>query len=144
VVIALNPFALIFLLPSAYAWLWLPQLGDRHPAVRAGVFLAGFAGPAVLLLSFAGRLGAGADALWYLATLVSLRYVEVSAVLVTLAWLAVAAQLAALTAGRYAPYPTAAERPPLGPIRTVLRRLLVGAPARRPGAEEEVHAAEGS
>ena len=43
-VAATNPFALIFVLPSLHAWLWLPQVQTRHPAVRAGVFLAGLSG----------------------------------------------------------------------------------------------------
>jgi hypothetical protein len=143
VVAALNPFALVFLLPSLHAWLWLPQLRERHAALRAAVFLLGFAGPAVLLLSFAERLGQGIDALWYLAALVSLRYVDAGAVLVALAWLAVSAQLAALTARRYAPYPRADERPPLGPVRTLLRRILVEGRARRPATKNGASAAEG-
>jgi hypothetical protein len=142
VVAALNPFALLFLLPSLHAWLWLPQLRDRHGAVRAAVYLAGFAGPALLVLSFAERLGVGIDALWYLVSLVTLRYVDVSVVLVAPAWLAAAAQLAALAAGRYAPYPAAGERPPYGPVRTVLRRILGGVRARRTATEDGVGAAE--
>jgi hypothetical protein len=61
-------------------------------------------------------------------------------VLITCAWFAAAAQLAALTAGRYAPYPTHAERPPRGPIRVLMRRLLLltvrrgDAPSRRAAA----------
>ena len=33
-VVALNAFALVFLLPSLHAWLWLAQLGDRPLAAR--------------------------------------------------------------------------------------------------------------
>jgi hypothetical protein len=142
VVAALNPFALLFLLPSLHAWLWLPQLRERHAAVRAVVLVLGFAGPMLLFVSFAQRLDLGIDALWYLATLVSLRYVEASAVVVALAWLAVAGQLAALATGRYAPYPAAGERPPRGPIRRALRRILGGVQARRTTAADRVGAAE--
>src|SRR5581483_354695 len=48
-VVATNPFALLFVLPSLHVWLWLPQLRERRPWVRALVLVAGFAGPALLL-----------------------------------------------------------------------------------------------
>src|SRR3954453_23018504 len=66
-VVATNPFALLFLLPSLHAWLWLPQVGRMPIAPRAGVLALGFAGPALLLGEFAGRYGLGWDAPWYLA-----------------------------------------------------------------------------
>src|SRR5262249_37653833 len=66
-VAATNPFALVFLLPALHAWLWLPQVQSRRPALRAGVFLAGFAGPAFLIWSFATHYGLGWDAPWYIA-----------------------------------------------------------------------------
>src|SRR5438477_3532378 len=60
-VVATNPFALLFLLPSLHAWLWLPQVGRMPIAPRAGVLALGFAGPALLLGEFAGRYGLGWD-----------------------------------------------------------------------------------
>ena len=36
-----------------------------------------------------------------------------------------------LAAGRYAPYPSAQERPPLGPIRRTIRRTVLGVRAGR-------------
>ena len=75
-VVATNPFALIFLLPSLHAWLWLPQvrrqaaLGSRRPLLAAG-----FLGPLLLLGSFALRFGLGLDAPWYLAELTAIGYV---------------------------------------------------------------------
>ena len=45
--------------------------------------------------------------------------------MIGLGWLAVAGQLAALAAGRYAPYPAKAERPPRGPLREIVRRLVL-------------------
>ena len=35
VVVATNAYALVFLLPSVHAWLWLPQFADRPAGVRA-------------------------------------------------------------------------------------------------------------
>ena len=52
-----------------------------------------------------------------------------------LAWLAAAGQLAALAAGRYAPYPAPQERPRRGPVRELIR-TLVFAPRRRAGTTE--------
>jgi hypothetical protein len=141
VVTAVNPFTLLFVLPSLHAWLWLPQVRHERPWLRAAVLLAGFVGFAVLVGSFAIRFGLGFDATWYVAQLVADGDVSIPLVLAFLAWLAAAGQLAAISGGRYAPYPRAAERPPRGPIRETIRRIVVGAgrrerraPARRRAA----------
>jgi Peptidase family M28 len=120
VVVATNPFALLFLLPSLHAWLWLPQVRGAPFPARLAVFAAGFLGPALLLGSFAIRFGLGLDAPWYLAELVAVGYVGVLPVVLALIWAAAAAQLAVLAAGRYAPYPTRSERP-RGPLRETVR-----------------------
>ena len=60
--VATNPFALVFLLPSLHVWLWLPQVRGAPIGVRLGVLALGFAGPALLLGSFALRFGLGWDA----------------------------------------------------------------------------------
>ena len=57
------------------------------------------------------RFGLGFDAPWYLLELVGVGYVHLPAVAITLAGAACAAQLAAVTLGRYAPYPDRGERP---------------------------------
>jgi hypothetical protein len=138
VVVATNAYALIFVLPSLHAWLWLPQLGDRSPWLRGGLLAAGLLGPLILLGEFAFRFGLGVDAPWYLAALVSVGYVDPIVVVVALGWVAAAAQLSALTAGRYAPYPSARERPPRGPIRETIRVIVLGIRARRRKTVEEV------
>jgi aminopeptidase S len=128
-IVATNPFALIFVLPSMHAWLWLPQASGRSLA-RLALYLAGFAGPLLLLGSFALRFGLGLDAPWYLAELTAVGYVSLWTVFVWTAWLASAGQVAALAAGRYAPYPNADERPRRGPLRSGVRRLLIAAGVR--------------
>jgi hypothetical protein len=133
--IATNAFALIFLLPSLHAWLWLPQLRESPVWMRSGVLLAGLAGPAILLGSFAWRFDLGSDAPWYVLELIAIGYVPLPSVVIGLAWLAAAGQLAAIAAGRYAPYPEARERPPRGPIRELIGRLLRLALGRRPARE---------
>jgi hypothetical protein len=129
--VATNPFALIFVLPSLHAWLWLPQVRYHRPWVRAAVLAVGLTGPLVLLGSLAWRFELGADAPWYAVQLVALGYVPLPAVVILLAWLAAAGQLVAVSAGRYAPYPSARERPPRGPLRELFRRLLLTMLSRR-------------
>ena len=136
VVAATNPFALVVLLPALHLWLWLPQLQDARTPARIALLAAGFAAPVAAFVSFATRLELGFDAPWYLATLVAVGYVEPLSVIVFLASAAAAAQLVACAGDRYAPYPTAAERPPLGPLRRLVRRLAVAVRARRAGVPE--------
>lgn len=142
-VVATNPFALIFLLPSLHAWLWLPNVRGRSPWLRAGVVAAGFVGPLILLGSLAWRYDLGLDAPWYLAELAATGYVKLPAIAIAVGWLAGAEQVAALAAGRYAPYPSAAERPPRGPIRETVRRVVLTVKARRRAPETERKALEG-
>lgn len=141
-VVATNPFALLFLLPSLHVWLWLPHLRDRGPAARLGLVGAGLIGPFILIGSFMFRFGLGLDAPWYLAELVAINYVSIVAFFLVLCWLAGAAQLSTIAAGRYAPYPSAAERPPRGPIRNTVRAIVLGVRARRRVSEREPEALE--
>jgi hypothetical protein len=130
-VVATNPYALLFLLPSLHAWIWLPQLRSAPFFVRVAALAAGAAGPVLLIGSFAARLDLGFDAPWYLAELAAVGYVPLPSVLIVCAWLAVAGQLTALAVGRYAPYPDASERPPLGPVRAIASRFAHAAGERR-------------
>jgi hypothetical protein len=124
-VVATDPFALIFLLPSLHIWLWLPQVHSRGPWARLLVLAAGCLGPALVLWSFAGRYGLGWDAPWYAVKLFAAGYAPLPLLVIALGWLAAAGQLAALATRRYAPYPAANERPPRGPIRETIRMLVL-------------------
>jgi hypothetical protein len=135
-VVAVNAFALVFVLPSLHAWLWLPQLQARPAWARAAVIAVGFAGPALLVWSLADRLELGWDATAYLTELTAIGYVPLPLVALFLAWLAVAGQLSALAVRRYAPYPSAKERPPRGPIRELVRTVLIGVEGRRASSAE--------
>ena len=145
VVAAQNPFALIFVLPSLHAWLWLPHASERGRAAALGVYAIGFAGSLLLLGSFAFRYGFGLDALWYLVALTSVGFVPLALVLSFLVWGAAAAQVGTVAAGRYAPYPAADERPRRGPIRESIRQaVLLTRRMRAPRkAAEEAESAEG-
>jgi hypothetical protein len=125
VVAAANPYALVFVLPALHAWLWLPQVSDRGRGAQLALYAAGFAGPLLLVGSFALRFELGLDALWYLLALTAIGYVPVPLVLAFLAWGAAAGQTGAMALGRYAPYPDASERPARGPLREAVRRLVL-------------------
>jgi MFS family permease len=145
VVAAQNPFALVFVLPSLHAWLWLPHASERGRAAALGVYAVGFAGPLLLLGSFAFRYELGFDAIWYLTALTSVGFVPVALVLAFLAWGAAAAQVGAVTAGRYTPYPAADERAPRGPIRESIRLAVLFNRRRRArhAPAEDAESAEG-
>ncbi len=130
-VLATNPYALVFFVPALHAWLWLPHVRVGRRPLGVLLLLIGLAGPALIVLSLAIRFGLGFDAPWYLLELVSLGYVHVPAVAITLAGAACAAQLAAVTAHRYAPYPGRDERPQFGPFRSLVRTVVLTARARR-------------
>lgn len=121
-VVAMNPYALLFVLPSLHAWLWLPQARAASPMLRVVLLAVGLAGPALLIGSFAIRFELGFDAPWYVAQLAAVGYIPLAPVLVACAWLAVVSQLAALATGRYSPYPDIAPRRPWGPLHALLRR----------------------
>src|SRR3954447_17393455 len=135
--VATNPYALLFLLPSLHAWLWLPQLRGATAPLRLGVLALGFAGPALLIGEFAGRYGLGWDAPWDLAELRVVGYVPFVAAPLLVIWLAGSGQLAALSVRRYAPYPDVAELPPRGPVRRVLRGTYLAVHNRRRRASAE-------
>jgi Peptidase family M28 len=141
-VVATNAFALLFLLPSLHIWLWLPQVRDRGPGARVALLAAGLLGPFILVGSFMFRYGLGLDAPWYVAELVAIDYVSIVAFLIVLCWLAGAAQLIAIAAGRYAPYPSAAERPPRGPIRNSIRAIVLGVRSQRRAPARDREAVE--
>jgi hypothetical protein len=123
VVAVFNPFAVVFLLPSLYAWLWLPLRTRMWPGI--GAYAAGLLGPVLALVVLAHELGLGPlEAPLYAVGLVTVGYVPLLSVLLFLAWVAVAAQLGALAFGRYAPYAGGSEPPPPGPLRRALARSV--------------------
>ena len=130
-VASVNAFALIFLLPSLHAWLWLPQLRLRSLLSRLATLFVGFLGPALLLWEFAYRFRLGLDAPWYILQLLAIGWTPLLGLLLVAVWAASGGQLAALAAGRYAPYPDARERPPLGPVRRVLRGIILTSRSQR-------------
>ena len=139
-VVATNPFALVFLLPSLHVWLWLPQVRGAPVAVRLGVLVAGFAGPALLVGSFALRFGLGWDTPWYLAELraARLRARSSSCHFSRLAGGHRAARCSRNAAVRA--LPGSQRAPPTGPLRRSCAQpfsACATAPARAPAAVQE-------
>jgi hypothetical protein len=118
-----KPYALVFVLPSLYAWLWLP-LRTRLWA-RGAIYVLGLVGPVLGLLVLAEELDLDVvDAPLYAAGLATVGYVSLGSVLLAVSWGAAAAQLAALAFGRYGPYAGGTDPPPPGAIRSSLTALL--------------------
>ena len=115
-----RPYAIIFVLPSLYAWLFLPL--EQRTWYRAVLFVAGLIGPALGLVLLGYELGLSLpEASLYTLGLVTVGYIPLGSVVLGLVWLAAAAQVGALAFGRYAPYAGGAEPPPPGVVRNLLR-----------------------
>jgi hypothetical protein len=118
-----KPYALVFVLPSLYAWPWIRV--DRTAWHGLLLFLTGLAGPILGLALLADQVGISfASALLYTSGLVTVGYISLGSVLVTIAWAAAGAQFAAIALGRYAPYAAGAQPPPEGPLARAGRRVL--------------------
>lgn len=125
-----QPYALVFVLPSLYAWMLLPLRSNVWQ--RVGLFLVGLAGPLIGLTLLARQLGLGAlDTPLYVAGLTTVGYLSLWSFLAAVGWAAAAAQLASLTFGRYGPYAAGLEPPPAGVVRRSLRRVVRARPPAR-------------
>jgi Peptidase family M28 len=118
-----NPFTLVFVLPSLHAWLWIPHVRQRGSVIRVAVYAVGLTVPLLLFVSFATRFELGFDAPWYVATLFSVGYAPVYLFLLFVGWCATAGQAGAILFGRYAPYPESAELGDGGPAGRALQAL---------------------
>ena len=117
-----KPYALVFVLPSLYAWLWLPI--ERRFWQRLVLFTVGLVGPLAALFILGRELGISiVGAALYTVGLATVGYVSLGSALLALVWLAAAAQVGAVAFGRYAPYADGVEPPPPGMFRSALRRV---------------------
>ena len=101
--VLVSPYSLVFLLPSLYAWLVLPQLRRAPGWVTDVAFGAGLVGPVLALVVLAEDLDLGLRAPLYAASLLTTGVVPWGATLMLAAWAAVASFVGAIAAGRYAP-----------------------------------------
>ena len=95
VVAVVNPFALVFLLPSLYGWLWLPVLRGRG-WIADLLFGIGLAGPVLCLVVLAEQLELGTRTVLYAVGLATSGTSPWLLTLCALVWVAIAAQVAAL------------------------------------------------
>lgn len=96
-----SPYSLVFVLPSLYAWLVLPQL-RRSPAwVTDVAFGIGLSGPVLALVVLAKQLELGLRAPLYAASLLTTGVVPWGSTLALALWAAVASFVGAIAAGRY-------------------------------------------
>ena len=117
-----QTYALVFVLPSLYAWLWLPL--EARLAVRVSVLCVGLLGPLVALLLLGRELGLSViDSALYVIGLFTVGYLPLGSALLGIGWTAAAPQIAALAFGRYAPYGGGLETPSAGPLRRTLARV---------------------
>jgi hypothetical protein len=98
-----SPYSLVFVLPSLYAWLWLPQVRDAPGWVTDVLFGLGLAGPVLALVVLAEQLDLGARAPLYAASLRTTGVVPWGATLALTAWAAVAGLVGSVASGSYAP-----------------------------------------
>ncbi len=98
----ISPYGLAFVIPSLYAWLWLPQM-ERTGWARDALYGVGLLGPVLATVAIGTSLGLGFDTPYYLVSLMTLGFIPWTTVLVLITWTAIASQLGALAAGRYRP-----------------------------------------
>jgi hypothetical protein len=124
-----KPYALVFVLPSLYTWPWIPA---ERASWRGGLLLlTGMLGPVLGLVVLAAQIHLGlVETALYLAGLATVGYVSLGSVLAAVCWIAVAAQVAAVSAGRYAPYAGGIEPPPPGMIRSGVAWIARRRPSR--------------
>jgi hypothetical protein len=105
-----SPYSLVFVLPSLYAWLWLPQLRDAPGWATDVVFGAGLVGPVLALVVLAEQLDLGARAPVYAASLLTTGVVPWGATLALTVWAAIAGLVGAVAAGSYVPAAGSSKR----------------------------------
>jgi hypothetical protein len=102
VTVLVSPYSRVFLVPSLYAWLLLPQLRRAPGWVTDVAYGVGLVGPVLALVVLAESLDLGLRAPLYAASLLTTGVVPWGATLALTAWAAVASFVGAIAAGRYA------------------------------------------
>jgi hypothetical protein len=97
----ISPYGVVFVVPSLYAWLWLPQFERGAGWARDTLYGLGLVGPALAAVVVGTQLGLGLNTPLYLVSLATLGFIPWTTILVLIGWAAIATQLGALAAGRY-------------------------------------------
>lgn len=106
-----NSYALLFLLPPLHAWIWMPQIRHYRPWASLALLSIGLLGPLFVYWELGARLNLGVSVVWYMGALAAVGYLKLPLLAIATILAAASAQLAALSVGRYAPYPAAEDRP---------------------------------
>ncbi len=101
--VLVSAYSLVFVLPSLYAWLLLPQLRRAPGWVTDVAYGIGLVGPVLALVVLAEQLDLGARAPIYAASLVTTGVVPWGATLALTVWAAVAGLVGAVASDAYAP-----------------------------------------
>lgn len=101
-VAVVNAYALVFVLPSLYSWLWLAQLRRRRSLSRV-LFGLGLAGPVLAVIVLGDQLDLGLRAPLYAVGLATAGVVPWTMSLAFLVWAGVASHVASFTTTRYSP-----------------------------------------
>jgi len=108
VVLVLNPFAALVLVPAIHLWM-LAMVADTRPGVTAALVAGGLLGPGLVAVYYLARLDLGPlEGAWYLFLLVTGGHVGVVGTLVGVLLLALLAAVVAVAAARI----RAAQAPP--------------------------------
>jgi hypothetical protein len=137
----LNPYAILFVLLPLHVWIWAPQLRHRNPWTPPALLALGLLGPLILLWELAARLHLGLDVIWYVTELSVVGYIGLATLILIAVMAAASAQLAALSVGRYAPYPADADLPDATLPQRVARYFV--SMSRRLGESRRAHHAHG-
>jgi hypothetical protein len=114
---AVNPFALIVVLPAAHIWLWLPAAARTGRRMLLVVYVVGFVGPVALVVEMWTAQGLGSDTLRALVAMTASGYLAPAVSVCFALAAAAAAQLGSLVAGRYAaPHAPVRGGGPRGPL----------------------------
>ena len=98
-----SSYGLLFVLPSLYAWLCLPQLRRAPGWVTDVVFGIGLVGPVLSLVVVAEQLDLGVRTPLYAGALATTGVIPWASTLVFAGWGAIGTLVGAIAAGRYAP-----------------------------------------
>jgi hypothetical protein len=137
-----NSYALLFVLPPLHAWIWMPQVRRYRPWSSLALLAAGLLGPLLIFWELATRLQLGLSVFWYVAALAAVGFLKLPFLIVAAFLAAAGAQLAAISVGRYAPYPAIDQRPrEILPRRVARRAALISRHWNEARAARQAHRA---
>jgi hypothetical protein len=99
---AVNPFALVVVLPAAHIWLYLPAAARSGRRILLLVYVFGFIGPVAFVVEMWTAQGLGTDTFRALIAMTASGYLAPAVAACFALSAAAAAQLGSLVAGRYA------------------------------------------